>query len=348
MPRDIPPDQLLAAYLALLMSAEDKLVVEEKKLQILKQLLAQVKVHPLQSVRPPMSSNWFSVVKKTSYFVLLVFGILEDLANSFYFGMALLALIPSVRPVVLLWSALAYALLDSIFFYVYESVLLQKALGIQNSPPRARRLIDTYAAQLKILTAINTELASMACLTIDNKRYAELLHCAQQATRAMRTEAKHLLWRDPLWKNVLNGVVFGFGAVSSAAGSYFLVSAFLTMLAPGLLGTPLGMALIVANVLIGMVFHYAMGSNSMARIISRDYPAFKTLKTNWALFNAQFADELSQLQTLKQRFEKKTSCERGTQTDTDNESLRFFSSPRGELNAETPSDSLDYCVIRLA
>ena len=287
------------------------------------------------AVLPAEESTYgFSVLKQVAYYALLVFGILEDLANSYYFGIALFALVPSLSELTLQCLSLVYAVLDSVFFYVYESALLQKALGLECTPTALRRLIDTYAEELKVLTAINHALGSMAMLACDRALYAELLTCAQLATQDMRARSQVLLAiQESVWKKALKVVVFAFGALSTVAGSYFLLTAFMAMLAPALLGTALGTALIVIGLLIGLAFHYAMGNSSMVRVANLDYPAFMALKSNWAEFNSEFATELTPLQT---RFARSATQDIATQTGA-----RFFT-PRHESGEEIQDDLSDY------
>jgi hypothetical protein len=322
----------------------DILARQETTLAEWQALLTEVKAYqtaiPLSLVAPvPYWQAYIAwpVLKPVAYTALLIFGILEDLANSFYFGMALFALIPNVSDMTLFGLSLAYALLDSVFFYVYESILLQEALGIQSAPSQLRRLIDVYSEQLVTVTAMNHALASMALLTCDNTRYAELLASAKAATQALKEQSQALLsLHEPWWKKALSGVIFVLGTLTSAAGSYFLLTAFMAMLAPAMLGTPLGLALIIVTVLVGMAFHYVMGDNGMGRLINPDYAELGTLKTNWAQFNTEFADNLEELTALRAQFEKKPTCEMSTQTD-----FSFFAS-RTESTARIPYDWRDY------
>jgi hypothetical protein len=152
--------------------------------------------------------------------------------------------------------------------------------------------------------------------------------------------------RESIFMQCIKGVVFAFGAVSSMAGSYFLISAFMAMLAPALLGTPVGWTLLALTIGIGLIFHYMMDNSGMSRVINRDYPSYQALKADWEQFSKTYHDDLNGVYAIKQRVEKKLSVDAETQTEL--LSYRFFSAANSELIAETPSDSVDYLEIRPA
>lgn len=267
--------------------------VEEEKQKILKMLLAELATEaPLPFHAPDTDDvvNNTSKLRKFSYYLLLCFGVLEDVANSYFMGSALfLLLVPSISMSLLFIASLIYSLIEGVLFYMFDSYELRVALGVNDSKLSLSRLLNVYEAQIKLATTLNTHLAMMSTLSLSDENYFAYISLLSLVNNDLE-EKLHLMEKkqESLWHWIFRMSVMLFGAISSLAGSYFMVTTLMSLVCMPMLTTPIGLAITVAIMVLGLAFHYFMDSTSLTRVINPNYDKFESVKESLSLFNKTY------------------------------------------------------------
>jgi len=318
------PEQLLSAFEALNQqkNAQNILLVETKKLQIIQAIEAALnQAAPLpfpiyKHVEEKPDSGLQKIIKKTVYYLLLAFGIFEDAANSYFFGSSLFVLIPGITDPMLLIASIGYALLESTLFYLFDAYELRDALGIQDYQTKSETLIALYSQQLKLSISLNQHLLMYPTLKISPEKYKEYIRCVVAFNQDLHKKYDVINSRhNTLGHQILKISVFAFGAISSLAGSYFMAVFFISMMAPAFLGTPLGLGVILLIMLTGLVFHFAMDTTSMTRVVNPNYEKQNTLKQELGAFKEAYSIRADQFFFCRPLVSRKHVREASTQTD---------------------------------
>lgn len=306
-----------------LLSLGDKkssVVIEKQKLAIMEQVAAKLKydappVFSRVEATEEEDTTFKKKLKGALYSLLLVFGVLEDAANAFFFGSALFSLIPAITNNALFIASVTYAGIESLLFYLYDAAELKNSLGITDPHTKLSPLIALHSQQIKIATELNQSLAMISSLNMTREQYDQyekfvlLLNDDLKKKYALLNKT-----HDSWFKKALQFCVSAFGAISSLAGSYFMATTVMIFCCPMMIATPIGAAIILATMVIGIVFHYAMDTTSMTRIVNPDYEKYQTLKKDMREFNEMYSENLLPLQLLRHKFEKKKMVDNSTQT----------------------------------
>ncbi len=95
-------------------------------------------------------------------------------------------------------------------------------------------------------------------------KYAGILKIFNQDMAATKVDS----FREPKFKKVIRWGLNGINTLLNLAGTYYMTSAFLAMLAAPLLGTPAGWAIIVIAVVGQMAAQFAMRQDSLYGLIN--------------------------------------------------------------------------------
>ncbi len=272
---------------------QDPLSKEQLKLQIIDQILRQLKmiIDDSPSTHEPDIIQTQPIpqetCKKILYYLLVVLGTLQVAARNYLFGTALIGLLPGLSPITTIILSCLYVVLNNIFFYAFEVSLLRNALGISNTHTHLEHLINTHLEQIKKIKTINLLLLNIA--TINHKLYKDyepiitvLNHDIQTKYNDLQTHNQSLL------KKILTIAMVGLGTLSTAAISYFILNTMLTLWATTLIGTPLGILIILLGVAADIGFYYVMGASGVMRLINSDYENYQTLKQELELFDKDY------------------------------------------------------------
>ena len=82
-----------------------------------------------------------------------------------------------------------------------------------------------------------------------------------------------------------------FGAISSLAGSYFMVTTLMSLACMSMLTTPIGLTITVVTMALGLAFHYFMDTTSLTRAINPNYDKFESVKEDLSLFNKTYSQQ---------------------------------------------------------
>lgn len=226
---------------------------------------------------------------KFAYRFCMLFGFFEKAAGSFLFGSTLFALIPGINQFSLYALTVIYTLLDALLFYAFEVSFLKKHWGMGFSDNGKSLLNKTYIQQLEVLTVINIILNSRETFDWEQKEYREycvaLKHLNQYVIKKHSTMGEYA--STPTRVAIEKGVII-FGALSSVADSYFMAKTALLTLHISFMSSPLGWALVVAMIVSALVFYYAMGVQSMSKLVHPDRKSFYALKDNISLFKQKY------------------------------------------------------------
>lgn len=268
--------------------------VENEKKMILQQILAElVKDAPLPFFRQIKHEHEREITKQSqqyAYYLLLCFGVLEDLANSYFMGSALfLLLLPSISTAALFIASMTYASIEGFLFYAFDSYELRKAMGIAEVKTSLGELIFLCEEELKLATDLNVHLALISTLRMSDERYEVYLKFLSLVNRDLMFKSNLISGQcETMFHKILRRTVMLFGAISSLAGSYFMVTTLMTLFCFSMINTPVGLGLIVLTMALGLAFHYCVGSTSLTRMVNPHYEKFHTLKEELSSFHQTY------------------------------------------------------------
>ncbi|PJD92883.1 MAG: hypothetical protein CK424_04765 [Legionella sp.] len=274
----------------------DDLDKEVQKLRIIKRIEAQLseRLPSLARAAPDTAlptNAYQQVLLKLAYGFCMVFGFFDKAASSFLFGSNLFAAIPGLSRLSLLVLTSIYTLLDAFLFYAFEISFLKEALHIELVDDSACALNKIYMEQLDALVNINIMLHRRETFDWDAEIYSQYCQC-------MTAFNTHLIHKQSTMQDYVQSrlstaieySVMTFGALSSVADSYFMAKTALLALHVSFMSSPLGWAFVVAMVASALVFYYAMGVQSMSKLLHPDRDSFYTLKTGLTLFKDRYED----------------------------------------------------------
>ena len=252
------------------------------------------------------------------YYILAVLGITTDAAIKYLFGSTLIALIPNITRSEQIILSIFYIILEAILFYAFQVALLRNALGIADIKTQFHEYNCTNIDQCQIVTRINRLLINLKESGIDNKAYEEYKTMVVILNNDLLTKYHAMQdYEESFFKKLLKIVLLAFGMITDIASTYYTINAVLTLCAPTLIGTPLGLVLIILAITTGLGFYYAMGASGIMRMMSLDYESHKTLNKELSSFKQEhmlfFSNHIRASRTI---LNSKIECdiERSTET----------------------------------
>lgn len=302
---------------------ENKLDIERQKLRIIEAFQALISVdlpaHYLAN-NSEQKSDYFlpQRVREIIYYFLLIFGLFEDCAGSYLFGSTLFSLIPGLSAPWLAVASLIFVGLSSVFFLAFQGTFLKEALEMPYTSSDASTLLELYTKQLHMTIAINKLIATIYMMPLDNALYDDYIQLATLLNKNLELRHKKLeTYEQSMLKDICEIGLLAFGAISSIAGSYFMANIMISLLAPMLIGTPIGWAIIGMTIIASLIINFSMGTSSIVRLVHPDFDVHQTLKKDLASFQATYPEELKKTASIKGRFfEKAPQVSVCTQTDT--------------------------------
>jgi|GEM_PF-2110668 hypothetical protein len=272
---------------------ENRLKYEKLKLQIICHIERSIeeKILPSNTRQETLNNDGLSkfaiICKWGVYYSLTILGIIKNAARNYIFITTLLALLPSLIPIVTLVVSVLYILFDTVVFSGFEHVLLKNVLGIPNNYTEAELLFSIYTEQIfhmkKLirLFLIYENRAGSSSVT----KYRDICNLFYED---LNQKFSQLNIEYTQFRIALIILMVIFGAISSVAGSYFMMSIILKTFAAGLIGTPLGWAIVFFGVLTDLGFYYVMGASGMMRLINGDIESSRDLKRKFNSFNHEY------------------------------------------------------------
>ena len=295
--------------------------IEKAKLAIMRQVYKELIRHPFKEAhlipRRPKASAWGVLKQRLAYYSLLVIGFLMDMGNAYCFGISLLsALMPAFPEATLILFSIIYAGLDALLFLCFDACHLRENLGLNASYVQMRQLVSVYKQQIILMSRMNSDMSSIFSLHLSNKDYDEFIRFAEMATRDLRIKHRQLPQQDSdLWMRLMQPVLFAFGAVSSVAGTYFMVTSMMVVFLPTWVGTLAGALLTGFMATAGVFLHYVTGESGMDRVINRQEDSFNQLREQWDYFVLTYSDNLQALRLVRQHYQDKVVHDMSTQYD---------------------------------
>ena len=297
--------------------------IEKTKLAIMRQFHKELIRRPFREAhlipRRPAATPWDVLKQKIVYYSLLTVGFLMDMGNAYCFGISLLsALMPVLPEATLILFSVIYASLDALLFLFFDSCQLRENLGLNASYLHMRQLVSVYKQQIILMNHINSDITSLFSLHIPNENYEEFIKFAQIATRDLRMKHRQLPLQDSAWwMRLMQPVLFAFGAISSVAGTYFMVTSIMAVFLPTWVGTLAGALLTGFMATAGVFLHYVTGESGMDRVINRQEDSFNQLREHWDDFVLTYADNLQALRLMRQHYQDQEMHDASTQYNLD-------------------------------
>lgn len=286
--------------------------IEHKKLSIIEQFEALLKIdvpahyfsnNKIQKYDYFLSQN----ARQALYYFLLTFGLLEDCAGSYLFGSTLFSLIPGLSAPILALASLMFVGLSSIFFLSFQGTFLKDALDIPYTSSDESIRLALYTQHLQTTIVINKLLATIYMMQVNSILYDDYIKLATLLNDNIALKDKTLsTYPKSLVKDVCEKGLLAFGALSSIAGSYFMANIIISLLAPVLIGTPIGCAIIAVITLASLIINFAMGMSSIVRLVHPNFEMHHALKKDLALFQTTYPEELKRSTLIKGRFFERT------------------------------------------
>lgn len=285
---------------------ETNLDIEQKKLRriqlIYNSIMEQYGQSPEDDDIEDKENDYSSSFNYILYNSLVITSLFKHSLSSFLFGITLLELIPGLSHIQSTIISILYTLLDSIIFYAIEISYLKKALNIHDDTDAVCELLETYIVQLKLVRAINQELASGNAAMLEKDQYKAYLDCIALFNEDIKNKFSKIKdYQDSSLKCIIKNIIVFIGAISKIAGSYFIAKSLLMTLAASLVGTPLGFIFIATIIFGGVGFFYVLGEHSVSKLMNPEMDGFNKLKQNFI----RFENELPKHQNacnLNQRF----------------------------------------------
>lgn len=289
-------EDLFQNYQALIQNTnrQKKLKCEKLKLQIICHIERSIerKILPYNSQQEILNNNGLSrlalICKWGIYYLLTLLGIVKNVARNYIFITTLLALFPSLMLITTTVIPVLYILFDTVVFTGFEHALLKKVLGIPKVHTETELLFSVYAEQLfhmkkitRLLLIYENRTGSLAAAKYRNI-YSLFYQDFNQKFSQLSTEYTS-------FRKGLIILMVTFGAISSIAGSYFMMSTILKTFSAALIGTPLGWSIIFLGILTDLGFYYVMGASGMMRLINSDIEQSRNIKEKWSSFNQHYS-----------------------------------------------------------
>lgn len=252
---------------------------EQNKLLIYKKVMEQLdSIKPNKFVKKEKSIRFYWL-KSAFYYFLVFFGLLEDGIGSYIFAQSLLTLIPGIHtPFIIAGSALV-AVVSCILFYSFEAALFKEALGITANRKERETLIQTYLEEVNLLNQINEKFFCLELISSPPENSAELADIIVLLNQNIEDKKTTLgKYQESRLQKGVRWFVTGFGAFITIAGSYYMGSSLIALIAAPLLGTPVGWILISLMIVAGLGFYFSMQGKGMHELINPEFKDFKQLK----------------------------------------------------------------------
>lgn len=287
-----------------ILSDQDKLTIEEYKLQIIKAILFHFKKrYDLKDSKiqeqpaPPQPSRW-----RIPLYVFLTICNVLFMAIGGFLGMneMLKDIFHGISSTMMYLSSGILTSLECIMCYSIMAPFLKKGLGIPEAT-MSRTLTTIYDEQLQAIADINRALVSeprchdkMDVLDYENNiRLAKFFnnHIAN-----IKVEE----FKENSYKKGIRWFFSGINTLLTITNGYFMASALLKALAATLVGTPAGWTIIIGVIAIQLVNTYAIRSQSVYEMLNPHVSQIKT--TNEKLISFETSNpKFDRILSLKKR-----------------------------------------------
>lgn len=245
------------------------------------------------------------IAKKIFYYFILAVGITNDAAGSFVGLLSMFALIQGFPHPAMLACAGVLTVLNAFLFVAFEASLLRSALKLEAIDNHTKEIIITINRQIDLIKDINEDIFNYQFLNkVDAKTLKPLNQFALKLNQYAEDQKKNFEhYQESTGKKVARWGITIFGAGMTAAGTYFLAVSLLTVLAAGLVGTPIGWAIIGLLIIASIVFYFAMEGKGVFNLLNPAANEFKTAKKKLNHLPLKKDNDFKQSLTHKQELE---------------------------------------------
>jgi len=310
------------------LSIKELLLEEQEKLALYKKIHQQLnEILPAKKKNDESEENetkhlW---LKKGIYYFLLLFGLLEDGIGSYIFAQSLLILIPGMPNPLLIAGGVLVAVINSVLFYAFEASMFKKALGIDADRKERNSLVQMYLEEVQLLNTINKQMFDVQLIQGAPANYAELAETVLSLNMDMQEKQARIgQYQESVLQKVLRWFITGFGAFLTIAGSYFMGSSMLGLIAAPLLGTPVGWILIGLMIVAGLGFYFSMQGKGMHELVNPEFKDFKQLNSLLKTCDIRDEKDFQYFHTIQQELKQNRTDFVANESDYHSKPFRFF------------------------
>lgn len=236
-----------------------------------------------------------NILKIILYYFFLLGGFAQQISGSYIYAYSFFALIPALTNFWLIIISIVYTVLDCVLFYAFQADLLKLALGVDFTSPDCLRVLETYEEQLRLILLMNEALTNVSIFksNIGVDEYRKYVRLVQLFNQDLSRKSDLMCnYQESIYRKMFKYGMYAFGVLSTVAASYFTAMALLVAIGGGLVGTPIGWAIIGLLIISGLAFYYAMEGKSLFHLVNPDYTLFKDLQSKLSLFKNKWSDKL--------------------------------------------------------
>jgi hypothetical protein len=265
----------------------EQLVIKKYKLALLKAFEAHLKKMALpNSVEPQKKKT--SAVKywgsRIVFSVLLFTGLTMDGIASFLGVQQILSLVSVFSSAFSLALGIIFCLINTALFYSFEAGLLKKALGIESVNTTTQHYdlddeeIEATKHINKMMMAHPRSSFSSAFATIVTSFNKNIIAKNANFQEPPSEKGYHLAFRH---------AITAIGAIMQISSGYFLAASLLAFVAPALIGTPIGWAIVGFGMLTYLAFFLAMRGQAVSHMFNPAKEKFDMITTKLDSFEAK-------------------------------------------------------------
>lgn len=253
------------------LTGNQSVLVEKYKLIILQNFLNYLndKCHIKKKEEEIKEESKILYGLKVAFFALVaLFGMGSSGIGDFMYGETLLALIPGISHPAVLICASIFTVLNVILFISFEASLMKNMLGLKSL--NATSSFKTHYEQIIETNKINTILFDAGDNAKLKKDYTEYSQLAVK----FNDNIKNLIpkyekeYQEKWYQKIPRFCLTIFGGFMSIGGGYFMATSLLTMIAPLLIGTPIGWGIIAISCICMLTMFASMRGNGVAGMMN--------------------------------------------------------------------------------
>lgn len=249
---------------------QEKLVIEEYKLQLMKSVQQDFKQRYGKKEKKEIEE-----IKSTSkwrlglFFLIILFDLIPMAVGSFVGMTSLLSTVPGFTDLLVYGCSAFVSGIEALMFYAVMSPLLKASLGI-TPEDTTEPLLKTYESKITIaenLNAMMTNELEHTHKALPHSHYKQYALVMNQFNKDIAS-TKIAEFKEPLYKKVLRSGLSFLNFMLNVSGGYFMANMLLSIVAASLVGTPIGWAIIGIIVAGGLIGRFVVRSNSMFEMLN--------------------------------------------------------------------------------
>lgn len=254
------------------LSSEESLLIEEYKLSLLLSFRQHIDSQYAANKRREdenaiKNSPQHPRLRRALAYVFTFLGMSVDSIGSFIFSNTMLALIPGITQPFLLGSSILFTLVNASLFYSFEAAMLKKALQVSDVSDATELLIKSHIHQIDATKRINSYVVnSLSGLSDQQMESYKPLFIKMNENLLSKKKIPEIK-ENNFQKSLKRGIAV-FGGLMAAAGGYYMATQLLSLVAVGLIGSPIGWIIIGSAIGLSLTFYAAMRASGIMSMVN--------------------------------------------------------------------------------